>query len=183
MEEKEVREYLSRYDGFVRRQCRWKAAKFGQEVVEDVEGETIVCLLERLPEKDLSGEDVRPSCARGVPKFFYNEMWRCINAAVKRHGRRVGKETTQHDMGEIVAEESDPCEIAAEREWKKMVLYVCIEQLPQKQRDVLRLHVYDDMPFVDMTGLLGVNSPAISMRYKRALENLRKCLQQNMVTA
>jgi RNA polymerase sigma-70 factor, ECF subfamily len=69
--------------------------------------------------------------------------------------------------------ESSPDDAATRRE-SFVQLCRCIEQLPQKHRQVVLLRFFEDAPLPDMAAVLGCSVGTVKSRLHHALEKLRK---------
>jgi RNA polymerase sigma-70 factor (ECF subfamily) len=63
----------------------------------------------------------------------------------------------------------DPAKI----EWK---LQQAISRLPEKQRLVFNLRYYDEMPYDDMSGVLGTSAGALKASYHHAVKKVEEYL-------
>jgi RNA polymerase sigma factor for flagellar operon FliA len=53
-----------------------------------------------------------------------------------------------------------------------------IEQLPERERLILKMHYFQDVRFKDIGALLGVSEPRVSQLHSRALSQLKKVLER-----
>jgi RNA polymerase sigma factor for flagellar operon FliA len=56
-----------------------------------------------------------------------------------------------------------------------------IEQLPERERLILKMHYFQDVRFKDIGAVLGVSEPRVSQLHSRALGQLRKVLELQML--
>ena len=54
---------------------------------------------------------------------------------------------------------------------------ITIEQVPEKYREVILLRYYEDMAVGEIARVLGVPQPTVSIRLKRACQQLQKRLE------
>ncbi|MFK2902133.1 sigma-70 family RNA polymerase sigma factor [Dyella jejuensis] len=57
-----------------------------------------------------------------------------------------------------------------------------LDLLPERERAIVVLHYYHQVSFVDIANQLGVTKGRISQLHRRALELLRRCLREQIVT-
>lgn len=77
------------------------------------------------------------------------------------------------------AEEKDPCEQFTEREEARR-LAEAIEQLPARERTIVRMHYFQGARFKDIGEVLGVSEPRVSQLHTRAMGQLRKLLGEQL---
>lgn len=61
-------------------------------------------------------------------------------------------------------------------EWK---LQVAIQQLPEKQRIVFNLRYYDEMPYEEMSKVLGTSEGALKASYHHAAKKIEEYIRNN----
>jgi RNA polymerase sigma factor for flagellar operon FliA len=83
----------------------------------------------------------------------------------------TASETNHH----FVTSEEDPLE-AAESKCQQRALARAIEQLPERERQIVGRHYFDGMKLKDIGVELGVSEPRISQLHTRALGRLRGLL-------
>ncbi len=66
--------------------------------------------------------------------------------------------------------DSDPLEYAERR----VILRKIIDTLPDEQKQVVELRIYEDMPFEEIASLLSINESTARWRSRRGLINMRK---------
>ncbi len=62
------------------------------------------------------------------------------------------------------------------REERHALLHKALQNLPENDRLILELRIFDDMPNADCATVLGIDQKASSIRYVRALQRLKKLL-------
>jgi len=72
-------------------------------------------------------------------------------------------------------DDKDPSELLAERQ-EARVLAEAIEQLPARERTIVRMHYFQGARFKDIGEVLGVSEPRVSQLHTRAMGQLRKLL-------
>ncbi|HXP62718.1 MAG TPA: sigma-70 family RNA polymerase sigma factor [Dongiaceae bacterium] len=77
----------------------------------------------------------------------------------------------QHERNS--SSEPSPAEAAAQKE-TVLELNRCVEMLPVKQRDIIRLRFFEDASLPDMAGILGCSVGTVKSRLHNALEKLRR---------
>jgi len=69
--------------------------------------------------------------------------------------------------------EPSPAEAAAQKE-TVIQLNRCVERLPEKHRDIIRLRFFEEASLPDMAAILGCSVGTVKSRLHHALEKLRK---------
>jgi RNA polymerase sigma factor FliA len=72
-------------------------------------------------------------------------------------------------------EEKDPSELLEDRQ-EAHVLSEAIEQLPARERTIVRMHYFQGARFKDIGEVLGVSEPRVSQLHSRAMGQLKKIL-------
>ncbi len=72
-------------------------------------------------------------------------------------------------------EEKDPSELLEDRQ-EAHVLSEAIEQLPVRERTIVRMHYFQGARFKDIGEVLGVSEPRVSQLHSRAMGHLKKIL-------
>ena len=103
----------------------------------------------------------------------YAYLRRSVVNAWKNHRRHLGVEERALDQLPIGAS-SDAVETVNERE----VLWRAIERLPDRQRAVLVLRFYEDLPDGEIAHLLGCAQVTVRSQAKRALDKLREVVNR-----
>jgi RNA polymerase sigma-70 factor (ECF subfamily) len=91
---------------------------------------------------------------------------------IRRDTRRARREAT-------VSSEADPT-IEPQFEWEdetKSALATAVSCLPNDQREVLVLKIWNELTFNEIAGALGISQNTAASRYRYALANLKKSLQ------
>lgn len=57
-------------------------------------------------------------------------------------------------------------------------LYICLEKLPHKEMQVIKLHHFNNFKLEDVASELGIEHQTARKRHSRILEELRKCLER-----
>lgn len=52
----------------------------------------------------------------------------------------------------------------------------CLDSLPQREADVIRMNVIDNLSFVEISGILSIPQSTAKSRYKSGMDKLRKLL-------
>lgn len=58
----------------------------------------------------------------------------------------------------------------------------CLDNLPQREADVIRMNVIDNLSFVEISGILSIPQSTIKSRYKSGMDKLRKRLINNQLS-
>lgn len=64
------------------------------------------------------------------------------------------------------------------REERHALLHKALEKLPENDRLILEMRIFDDMPNTDCANALGIDPKASSIRYVRALQRLKQLLAE-----
>jgi RNA polymerase sigma-70 factor (ECF subfamily) len=86
----------------------------------------------------------------------------------------------------LVADERDPeCDLLGREDHddRRLRVRAAIERLPERQREVVRLHKLEGVPMTEVARRLGVRAVAARVRAHRAYENLRDWLEQNRLAS
>jgi RNA polymerase sigma factor (sigma-70 family) len=103
----------------------------------------------------------------------YAYLRRSVVNAWKNHRRHLAVELASRLR--LVAERNiDPMAIVDERQR----LWHAIERLPDRQRSVLVLRYYEDLPDAEIAGLLGCRQVTVRTQAKRALDKLREVVDR-----
>lgn len=73
--------------------------------------------------------------------------------------------------------ELTPATAAAQREIARQV-EEAIQRLPEQDREIIMMRHYEHLSNLEIAEVLGLNPPAASMRYLRAIRRLRELLQE-----
>ena len=73
-------------------------------------------------------------------------------------------------------EETSPEEIVIAEENRKSVVNM-VQSLPQKYREVIHLHYFEEMKISEISNLLKINEATVKTRLKRARETLEKYMK------
>jgi RNA polymerase sigma-70 factor (ECF subfamily) len=125
---------------------------------EDVVYDSVLRFLEKSP------DDVRPE---GVRLYLYRIVHNlCVDRS--RGGKFVvvpvdGLDV--EDRAEDVLDLEDADRVNA-----------CLDSLPAREADVIRMNVIDNLSFVEISGILSIPQSTAKSRYKSGMEKLRKLL-------
>ena len=59
---------------------------------------------------------------------------------------------------------------------------VCLDSLPQREADVIRMNVIDNLSFVEISGILSIPQSTAKSRYKSGMDKLRKLFIKNKLS-
>lgn len=88
-------------------------------------------------------------------------------------GRRA--EVTLEHEAHLSSKEKSALERVLDEEQRKK-LHTLIETLPQKQKAILQLRVYEDLSFAEIAQILGGTENAAKVNFHYAIKNLKKAL-------
>jgi RNA polymerase sigma factor (sigma-70 family) len=144
---------------------------------QDLVNETWLVALPRLG-------DLEPQQGRVTPvllKFLTSTLLFQISNLVRKHVRRQRLGAAAPDLptaptpSELPAETCGVVTRAVQRELHGQVL-ACLEELSPQDREVILLRGVEQQDNQTVATLLGLEPPAVSMRYTRALRRLREKL-------
>lgn len=81
------------------------------------------------------------------------------------------------DAAHFATDEDDPLEVAENRSQQR-VLAEAVEQLPERERQIVGRHYFDGVKLKDIGAELGVSEPRVSQLHARALGRLRALLMK-----
>jgi RNA polymerase sigma factor FliA len=78
---------------------------------------------------------------------------------------------------------ADPSDAYAELEKAQLSTAVSesLDQLPERDRAIVVLHYYHQLPFVDIASRLGITKGRVSQLHKRALQQIRNSLRERVL--
>lgn len=86
------------------------------------------------------------------------------------------------DVSESEREATDPtipdAHTLLETMGNKQVLQIALSRLPERERQIVAMHYFEDRLFKDIAIYLGVSEPRVSQLHARALERLRELLAE-----
>lgn len=92
--------------------------------------------------------------------------------ALRRHARQAkAMERLAHELPEWFLPASD-----GNAEETRLLLTATLAELPEDQRSVIHLHVWEELSFREIGELLGAPTQTIASRYRYGLEKLRAAL-------
>lgn len=125
---------------------------------EDLVYDAVLRFLEKAPE-DIKSESVRLYLFRIVHNL-------CLDKA-----RTENKDLVPIDGIDIEDRTSDILNLEdADR------INGCLDSLPQREADVIRMNVIDNLSFVEISGILSIPQSTAKSRYKSGMDKLRKLL-------
>lgn len=77
----------------------------------------------------------------------------------------------------LTASETTNAETAAEANCAKAQLTRAVDQLPERERNIVAMHYFRGVRFKDLGQLLGVSEPRVSQLHSRAMSRLRGLLE------
>ena len=102
-------------------------------------------------------------------KIATNESLNFLEKSSKR--KTLSLNNPEKNLTEII--KSDPNYDNNKIEWK---LQLAVQQLPDKQKIVFNLRYYDEMPYEEMSKILGTSVGALKASYHHAVKKNRKFL-------
>lgn len=95
------------------------------------------------------------------------------NAAIDRLRRERRRKGAHHDVDSLFDKAAGPAESACDAE-RATALAGCIDRLPERSRTTLALRLRSGLPFWQIAKILGEPLPAVTSRYRRAIQRLKK---------
>ena len=131
---------------------------------EDLVYDAVLRFLEKAP------EDIKPESVRlYLFRIVYNL---CLDSA--RTGRN---DRVTIDGIDIEDRASDIIDLEdADR------INACLDSLPQREADVIRMNVIDNLSFVEISGVLSIPQSTAKSRYKSGMDKLRKLFINNKLS-
>ena len=127
-------------------------------------------------------QDVFVRAYRGLRSFkgqsaFSTWLYRigvnvCLNRAAARGARKAALERV-----EPADSRTERADTALVREERAVEVRAAIARLPRKQRAVLILRTYHELPHAEIADILGSSTGAVKANFFHALANLKKLLQ------
>lgn len=123
---------------------------------EDVVYEAILKILER------EAADIQPGSVR-----MY--LFRTVHNLCLDRSREKGREPVSLESIDI---EDTPDSVLDLEEADR--INACLERLPSREADVIRMNVIDGLSFVEISAILSIPQSTAKSRYKSGMEKLRK---------
>jgi RNA polymerase sigma-70 factor (ECF subfamily) len=152
---------------------------------DDLLGLAISLLRDRSLTEDVV-HDVFVSFARTVGKFNLSGTLKgylstCVANCARDRNRLMSSQHVELDAAEVISSGLDnPVECAVGCE-QNLQLQELLARLPYEQREVIVLHLHQEMRFREIAEALGVSINTIQSRYRYGLDKLRSILN-SMVT-
>lgn len=126
------------------------------EEAEDLVYDAILRFLEKAP------DDIRPASVR-----LY--LFRIVHNLCHDKIRTERKDWIPIDGIEVEDRTADILDLEdADR------IIACLDSLPQREADVIRMNVIDNLSFVEISGILSIPQSTAKSRYKSGMDKLRK---------
>jgi RNA polymerase sigma factor (sigma-70 family) len=140
-------------------------------LAEDLAQEAFVIGFRKLP--TLEKKECFPAWLRTIARnLAFQQMRRRHREIPTDRAVIEGMEDVFHPFDQI---ESDAC-------WAERVriLEICYQQLPDKMREVCRLHYFEDHSTPQITQILQVGLDAVKKRLERSREAIRECMEKRL---
>lgn len=135
-----------------------------REEAEDLVYDAVLRFLEKAP------YDIRPESGR-----LY--LFRIVHNLCNDKPRRGRKEWIPIDEIEV---EDMTTEILDLEDAAR--INVCLDSLPLREADVIRMNVIDNLSFVEISGILSIPQSTAKSRYKSGIDKLRKLFINNKLS-
>lgn len=149
---------------------------------EDLVQDAWLVLLPRLSDLVARGDRLTPV----LLQFMSRTLRHTVRNLMRKHARgarasapRESGATTHEPLGSAPDQASGVVTRACRRELQSMVM-ACIEELDPLDREVLIVRGIEQLPNQSAAALLGLGPTAIAMRYRRALDRLRRALPHSV---
>ena len=159
--------------------------QFYEKYKDDLLGLAVTLLRDRSQAEDVV-HDVFVSFARSAGRFTLSGNLKgylstCVaNGARDRNRRKSRLDVGLDAAGEDAATNSDDpadCAVGAEEaQWLQQVL----ERLPYEQREIIVLHLHQEMRFREIAQALGLSINTVQSRYRYGLKKLRSILNHTV---
>lgn len=123
---------------------------------EDIVYEAVLKILER------EATDIQPESVR-----MY--LFRTVHNLCLDRSREKGRESVSLESIDI---EDTPDSVLDLEEADR--INACLERLPSREADVIRMNVIDGLSFVEISAILSIPQSTAKSRYKSGMEKLRK---------
>ena len=123
---------------------------------EDIVYEAVLKILER------EATDIQPESVR-----MY--LFRTVHNLCLDRSRKKGREPVSLESIDI---EDTPDSVLDLEEADR--INACLERLPSREADVIRMNVIDGLSFVEISAILSIPQSTAKSRYKSGMEKLRK---------
>ncbi len=131
---------------------------------EDLVYDAILRFLEKAP------DDIKPESVR-----LY--LFRIVHNLCLDKTRTEYKDLVPIDSIDIEDRTTDVLDLEdADR------INACLDSLPQREADVIRMNVIDNLSFVEISGILSIPQSTAKSRYKSGMDKLRKLFINNKLS-
>lgn len=146
-----------------------------RDVTEDIFQDTFIKVIKTLKTKNYSEEGK-----------FLPWVMRIAHNLIVDHFRKTKKmpfnrDTEEYSVFSIMTDNSPNIESRIISEQVEVDLQRLINELPDDQREVLVMRIYDDLSFKEIADLTGVSINTALGRMRYALMNLRKVIEKNQI--
>jgi RNA polymerase sigma factor (sigma-70 family) len=172
---------VARFDPFLEAQVRFRLGKLCNEHdVRDLVSETWLVALRRLG--DLSPRNARlaPVLVRFLGQTALNLCNNHLRRRVKEWGRSPQPDDSERDVDHHAEHTRGVLTRVVAGETRARI-DACIAGLGGKGREVVVLRLVEGWSNQDVARILGIAPNTAAVRYKRALENLRLCLPEELI--
>lgn len=118
---------------------------------------------------------------RGLPAFRGDAAFatwaRTIATNVVRSHARAAPRATFVELEESLADGAPAADVVLEHEADRRALALALERLPPRQREVVTLRVYEELPYAEIARRTGSSENACKVNFHHALKRLRKLLR------
>ena len=132
-----------------------------RSVAEDIVYDAILKFLERKPE-NIRPESVRTYLFRIVHNLCHDRSRTGIRNLVSLEGLEIAD--TSSEIFDL--EDADK-------------INVCLDGLPTREAEVIRMNVVDNLSFVEISAILAIPQSTAKSRYKSGMDKLRKSFINN----
>lgn len=146
-----------------------------RDVTEDIFQDTFIKVIKTLKTKNYNEEGK-----------FLPWVMRIAHNLIVDHFRKTKKmpfnrDTEEYSVFSIMTDNSPNIESRIISEQVEVDLQRLINELPDDQREVLVMRIYDDLSFKEIADLTGVSINTALGRMRYALMNLRKVIEKNQI--
>lgn len=133
---------------------------------EDLVQDTLVTVVLKWP---------RIAHARHIDAYVRRTM---VNTLISKKRKKASTEVISHDV--VTADYMQPSAAGVDKQLsERQLMLSLVGQLPDRQRAVIALRYYEDLPDADIADALGVSEQAVRSAAHNAMKSLRKLLPEH----
>lgn len=146
-----------------------------RDICEDVFQDTFVKVIKNLKKKSYNEEG---KFLPWVMRIAHNLV---IDYFRKSKKMPMQRDTEEYSIFSLISDNSPNIESRIITEQVELDLSRIIEELPEDQKEVLKMRIYQDLSFKEIADLTGVSINTALGRMRYAVLNLRKVIEKNQI--